>query len=662
MLLVLSTFAKITLASSDVIIGKDITAPLTIETNNINHSILNNLEIGHKIDEISFLEKKFETSEEDTINISNYNYPLPENEENERYTIAIFATSDIHGTALKKYATHPATKVSYSYGGLDIMASQINALKEEWGDRLIWLDAGDQFQGGFETKLSNGSIITDFFNNINLKSSAIGNHEFDFGQDFLRDRLSKANFTYLAANIEDDNHQKEFLNNMKTRKVFNVGKIKVGVIGLSTLATPKTTSGDLKGFNFTDYVPAIISEAKLLRREDKVDAIILTSHIGTRCKNNDLNVNKLRYYTPEVDFECNLNDQEMNQLVNAVNEQELKDGVVYLDAVVAGHTHMNTHHFIKGKPVVSTVNNGLFFNVIYLKFKIRKNSSNNLRHNNENINKVEDSKSQYELIKEKTVIEGPVPVCEKVFSNKSACTRINDDDKNVGQLASVLYHKKLITPNPKIKEIFDYWEDQMKPYFKVLVTSDVRLKIGNNPNSQLGNLYADCYNKYTTSDFAVINSGSFRTEWNPGNITLVDLYDMSPFVNKIFKFDIKGSDVVRLMKVIHAGDYRPYPIGGLKIKIKSTFNPEGKDIYEVTDVTLADGSLIDNDKIYKMSTGSFLIQNYGDDFRKVKDWLTPEKLEDFGSDREFIQKCLTDLKIITTQTSVDKRVEITKSK
>ena len=47
------------------------------------------------------------------------------------------------------------------------MGKYIDLLREEWKERFIWLDAGDQFQGAMENTISNGTIITDFYNIMN---------------------------------------------------------------------------------------------------------------------------------------------------------------------------------------------------------------------------------------------------------------------------------------------------------------------------------------------------------------------------------------------------------------------------------------------------------------------------------------------------------------
>ena len=223
------------------------------------------------------------------LDISDYPYPTPDQTDGSVYKIAIFGTNDIHGSAFPLEITHPTQNFTYKYGGLEYLATYIRTLRAEWQERFLWLDGGDQFQGAIESKISNGSIITDFFNTLQVNGSAIGNHEWDYGQPYLFKRLNSANWTYLAANIVNNRtNATEFLPNTKVSKLFQVGKVKIGVIGLSTVETPFTTSGDLTDIKFVNYVETIKEQSKILK-QNGANAIVLTTHIGMQC-NKDGNL------------------------------------------------------------------------------------------------------------------------------------------------------------------------------------------------------------------------------------------------------------------------------------------------------------------------------------------------------------------------------------
>ncbi len=67
------------------------------------------------------------------------------------------------------------------------MASLINTIQDEYPGHTLLLDAGDQFQGGVQSSplISHGKIMNDFYDAIGLNAQSVGNHQFDFGPDFL---------------------------------------------------------------------------------------------------------------------------------------------------------------------------------------------------------------------------------------------------------------------------------------------------------------------------------------------------------------------------------------------------------------------------------------------------------------------------------------------
>lgn len=116
----------------------------------------------------------------------------------------IIATNDIHGAAYPTNLIRADTKEKYNYGGLATMAGIMDIIRKEYGDsNVLYLDGGDHFQGGIEASklVSNGMIINEFFNAENVATTALGNHEFDFGPDFLNLYMKNSISHFLAANL-----------------------------------------------------------------------------------------------------------------------------------------------------------------------------------------------------------------------------------------------------------------------------------------------------------------------------------------------------------------------------------------------------------------------------------------------------------------------------
>lgn len=120
-------------------------------------------------------------------------------------TVAIIGSNDIHGGAFPTSLFRSDTNESYNYGGLEFMAQMIETVQKEYEGNVLYLDAGDQFQGGIEASslVSSGQIMNDFYNTMGVAGSAIGNHEFDFGPTFLNPYWAGRNSDSdnLAANV-----------------------------------------------------------------------------------------------------------------------------------------------------------------------------------------------------------------------------------------------------------------------------------------------------------------------------------------------------------------------------------------------------------------------------------------------------------------------------
>ena len=79
---------------------------------------------------------------------------------------------------------------------------------KEWNDRFLWFDGGDQFQGTMKCMLSEGGIMKDYYNYVDLNAIAIGNHEFDYGIKKLKEHIKNENFRTLCANLYDKQNEK----------------------------------------------------------------------------------------------------------------------------------------------------------------------------------------------------------------------------------------------------------------------------------------------------------------------------------------------------------------------------------------------------------------------------------------------------------------------
>ena len=99
---------------------------------------------------------------------------------------------------------------------------------------MLVLDAGDFSRGNALVDYFKGENAVDFLNITKYDAIALGNHEFDFGLDTLKNNLSKANFKVLGANVCDKKTGKVIFD---SNAIFEFDNMKVGVFGLTTPST-----------------------------------------------------------------------------------------------------------------------------------------------------------------------------------------------------------------------------------------------------------------------------------------------------------------------------------------------------------------------------------------------------------------------------------------
>ena len=113
--------------------------------------------------------------------------------------------------------------------------------------------------------LSDGLIMKDYYNEAGLQGIALGNHEFDFGIEYLKDFIKKQKYPLIATNVKETSSGKyisETWENVIDHKIFEIpmdptdkeNVIRIGVIGLTTKSLQHNTGTDISSLTITDYV------------------------------------------------------------------------------------------------------------------------------------------------------------------------------------------------------------------------------------------------------------------------------------------------------------------------------------------------------------------------------------------------------------------------
>lgn len=145
-------------------------------------------------------------------------------------------------------------------------------------DNYLILSGGDMWSGPSISTWFRGKSMVQVMNAMDYDAAAIGNHEFDFTVDTLKQRLSEQTFPLLASNIiETSTHTiPDFA---KPYIIKEINGVKVGIIGLASQSTPYTTfPTNVENYQFTGYSEAVAKYA-LEAKKHGATVLILIGHL-----------------------------------------------------------------------------------------------------------------------------------------------------------------------------------------------------------------------------------------------------------------------------------------------------------------------------------------------------------------------------------------------
>lgn len=223
--------------------------------------------------------------------------------------IDFYAVNDLHGKIMDA-DTQP---------GVDELTTYFQQAGQT-DENAILLSTGDMWQGSAESNMTKGQLMTDWMNQLDFAAMAMGNHEFDWGEEYIEANAEFAQFPFLAINIYDRETNAP-VDYCQPSVVLERDGVQIGIIGAigdcySSISPDRVEQVYFKtGAELTALVKA---EAERLRSQG-VDFIVYSLHDGL--------------------------GQSMSGSVSAVEgsqlssyyDTSLSDG--YVDLVFEAHTH-----------------------------------------------------------------------------------------------------------------------------------------------------------------------------------------------------------------------------------------------------------------------------------------------------------------------------------
>ncbi len=189
-------------------------------------------------------------------------------------TFEFYAVNDFHGSVVYN-GTYEVGAASYF--------SYLKQRKDADPDHVILLSSGDMWQGSYESNVNYGNLVTELCNVAGFDAMTLGNHEFDYGRQYLLNNKELADYPFLAANIykyKDWRVTDEFWSEGADKSVvIERAGYRIGIVGIiGEGQTSSITSDRVTDLAFDDPELHATREARRLKTEEGCDIVILSIH------------------------------------------------------------------------------------------------------------------------------------------------------------------------------------------------------------------------------------------------------------------------------------------------------------------------------------------------------------------------------------------------
>lgn len=480
----------------------------------------------------------------------------PGPDKDKTYAITILHTNDHHGRFWKN------RDGEYGMAARKTVVDQIRQEVKAAGGYSLLLDGGDVNTGVPESDLQDA--VPDFrgMNLLGYDAMAVGNHEFDKPPVVLQMQRDLATFPMLSANIYKDGNRL-----FAPYKVFNLGGVRVGVMGLTTEDTQKMVHPDnVRGVTFANVQTETAKVLPELRQ--KADVVIAATHMG--------------HY------------EDGKHGVQAPGDVELARAVKGLDMIVGGHSqnpvcmkaeNVADRAYVPGAACQPDRQNGTWIVQAHEWGKYVGRADFSYRN------------GEFKLVKYSLI---PINLKKPVKTT---------DGKTVMQP-----YTAEIAESPEMLQLLKPFQDFGQQKLLVEVgSSDGKLEgdrsVVRSQPTALGVMIGQSMMDKTKADFAIVNAGGVRDSLPAGKLTYKDVLTVHPFGNTVVVVTLTGKEVLDYLNAaakMTPGSGAFAQFAGVQLVIEG-----GK----VQSAQVA-GQAIDPTKTYRMAINNFVAAG-GDGYPKL---------------------------------------------
>ena len=162
-------------------------------------------------------------------------------------------------------------------GGYARVATIVKQIRKESRGNYLFCDGGDTIHGTYPALKTQGQALIPILNSLGLDAMT-AHWEFAYGPKVFNQRVAELNYPMLANNVYDKETKQPIYHPYAVKEI---GGLRIGLVGIASNIMDKTMPPSYsEGIYFTlgkDELPPIIN---MLRAQEKVDFIVLISHLG----------------------------------------------------------------------------------------------------------------------------------------------------------------------------------------------------------------------------------------------------------------------------------------------------------------------------------------------------------------------------------------------
>jgi len=218
--------------------------------------------------------------------------------------ITLLHTNDTH-SHIEPFG--PGNGAASGKGGMARRSTMVKQFRTSIPNLLL-LDAGDTFQGTPYFNQYKGKLDFELMSIVGYDASTVGNHDFDNGVEMLLEAMAFAKFPFLNCNF-DCKGAPALAKRLIPWMIKEFPGFRVGLTGVCVDFKGLVSAENHKGVDWRSPDAALKPVIRHLREVEKVDLVVLLSHLG------------------------------YNHHGDAIDDLTLAKLVPGIDAIVGGHSH-----------------------------------------------------------------------------------------------------------------------------------------------------------------------------------------------------------------------------------------------------------------------------------------------------------------------------------